>query len=152
MVPGSCQRRDDYYHEPRYARLRLLASSGAAEGPLWTGDQPPGDGGHRDLRVRVACDKGADREGLEGAAGCSSASITRTPPPCGDLSFQAGHAGSIPVTRSLAVQARTMEAYDHLGIIGTVLTDSHRVAWMQLGRDADPHNVSQLRAARAVIA
>jgi len=29
--PGSCQRRDDCYHEPRYARPWLLASSGAAE-------------------------------------------------------------------------------------------------------------------------
>ena len=34
MVPGSCQRRDDYYHEPRYARPRLLARSGAAQEDL----------------------------------------------------------------------------------------------------------------------
>src|SRR3954471_12184163 len=26
MVPGSCQRRDDYYHQPRYAQPRLLGS------------------------------------------------------------------------------------------------------------------------------
>src|SRR6478672_5138455 len=32
MVPGSCQRRDDYYHEPRYAQPRLLATSGARLG------------------------------------------------------------------------------------------------------------------------
>ena len=34
MVPGSCQRRDDYYPETRYARPRLLARSGAAEEDL----------------------------------------------------------------------------------------------------------------------
>jgi hypothetical protein len=44
MVPGrSCQRRDDYYHEPRYARHRLIASSGAADDELRTGRQRTGD-------------------------------------------------------------------------------------------------------------
>ena len=39
---GSCQRRDDYYHEPHYARL---ARNGAAEGELRTGRQRPGEEG-----------------------------------------------------------------------------------------------------------
>jgi hypothetical protein len=64
MVPGrSCQRRDDYSHEPRYARHRLIASSGAVEGALRTGRQRLGDEG-RDLRVRLACDKARTARGL----------------------------------------------------------------------------------------
>jgi hypothetical protein len=46
MVPGSRQRRDDYYHEPHYTPdTRLIARSGAAEGELRTGRQRPGDEG-----------------------------------------------------------------------------------------------------------
>src|SRR5215210_3488788 len=56
MVPGSRQRRDDYYHEPHYTRL--IARSGAAEGELRTGRQRPGDEGpslsSRATRVRQA--------------------------------------------------------------------------------------------------
>ena len=45
-------------------------------------------------------------------------------------------------SRALAVQARTMEIYDQLGIVGTVLADAHRVPRIQIGQDADPQKVS----------
>jgi 2-polyprenyl-6-methoxyphenol hydroxylase-like FAD-dependent oxidoreductase len=45
-------------------------------------------------------------------------------------------------SRALAVQARTMEIYDQLGIVATVLAHSHRVTRMQIGQDADPQKVS----------
>src|SRR3954451_5197932 len=44
-------------------------------------------------------------------------------------------------SRALAVQARTMEIYDQLGVVGTVLAGSHRVTRMQIGQDADPRKV-----------
>ena len=66
MVPGSCQRRDDYYHEPRYARPRLLASTGAAEGELRTGRQRPGDKGPS---LISACDSDCDKARTERVGG-----------------------------------------------------------------------------------
>src|SRR6476646_650554 len=70
MVPGSCQRRDDYYHEPRYRRhpadrqgwSPLKASYGSA------GSGPP-TRRHRDLRVRLACDKSRTERGWRGRRG-----------------------------------------------------------------------------------
>src|SRR3954469_16486447 len=44
-------------------------------------------------------------------------------------------------SRAMAVQARTMEIYDQLGVVGTVLAGSHRVTRMQIGQDADPRKV-----------
>src|SRR3954454_19425191 len=45
-------------------------------------------------------------------------------------------------SRALAVQARTMEIYDQLGLVGTVLARSHGVTRIQIGQGADPRKVS----------
>src|SRR5215213_6484289 len=45
-------------------------------------------------------------------------------------------------SRALAVQARTMEIYDQLGIVGTVLDGSHGVTRIQIGQGADRRKFS----------
>src|SRR3954467_1932541 len=51
-------------------------------------------------------------------------------------------AGPTRESRALGVQARTMEIYDQLGLVGTVLARSHGVTRVQIGRGADPRTVS----------
>src|SRR3954454_15642254 len=50
-------------------------------------------------------------------------------------------AGPTRESRALAVQARTMEIYDQLGLVGTVLARSHGFLRIQIGQGADPRKV-----------
>ena len=100
MVSGSRQRRDDYYHKPRYTRH-------PADRQEWSRRRRATDrqaaARRRGAIVISACDsraEGADREGLEGAAGGQLREHNEEAPALRRSFFQAGHAGSIPVTRS----------------------------------------------------
>ena len=100
MVPGSCQRRDDYYHEPRYARH-------PADRQEWSRRRRATDrqaaARRRGAIVIFACDSRATRRGPRGVGGGRRGQLrehNEDAPALRRSFFQAGHAGSIPVTRS----------------------------------------------------
>ena len=51
-------------------------------------------------------------------------------------------AGPTRESRALAVQARTMEIYDQLGLAGQVLSGAYPALRMQIGTDPPPGGVS----------
>ena len=100
MVPGSCQRRDDYYHEPHYARH-------PADRQEWSRRRRATDrqaaARRRGAIVIFACDSRATRRGPRGVGGGRRGQLrehNEDAPALRRSFFQAGHAGSIPVTRS----------------------------------------------------
>src|SRR3954447_19143479 len=100
MMPGSRQRRDDYYHQPHYTRH-------PADLP---GVEPPKGATERQAAARrrgaiviLACDSRATRRGPRGVGGGRRGQLrehNEDAPALRRSFFQTGHAGSIPVTRS----------------------------------------------------
>src|SRR3954452_15641245 len=100
MVSGSRQRRDDYYHDRHYTRH-------PADRQEWSRRRRATDGQaaarRRGAIVIFACDSRTTRRGPRGVGGGRRGQLrehNEDAPALRRSFFQAGHAGSIPVTRS----------------------------------------------------